>query len=91
MPNRYLCAAWLTLAVAGPSMAQESPPPTVGTVLDLNTLLVSVLGIITATIVGDEQTRCRDAGMDDFLGKPFQQHELRDALARFTENRGARA
>jgi two-component system, sensor histidine kinase len=46
---------------------------------------------ITANIVGDEQTRCRDAGMDDFLGKPFQQHELRDALARFTENRGARA
>jgi hypothetical protein len=41
VPNRYLCAAWLTLAVAGPSMAQESPPPTVGTVLDLNTLLVS--------------------------------------------------
>ena len=55
MPNRYLCAAWLTLAVPVSSMAQETTSPPVGAVLDLNTLLVSPVQPISEGLEPDAQ------------------------------------
>ena len=36
---------------------------------------------VTASVTGDEQARCRAAGMDDYLSKPFSIQEL-DAMLR---------
>ncbi len=36
---------------------------------------------VTASVTGDEQVRCRAAGMDDYLSKPFSIQEL-DAMLR---------
>jgi CheY-like chemotaxis protein len=36
---------------------------------------------VTASVTGDEQARCRAAGMDDYLSKPFSMQGL-DAMLR---------
>lgn len=40
---------------------------------------------LTAHIMDDDRKRCTDAGMDDYLGKPFRLRELSDMLDRWTE------
>ena len=37
---------------------------------------------LTANALAEDQQRCMDAGMDDFVAKPVRMSELRDALAR---------
>lgn len=37
---------------------------------------------LTANVFRDDRQRCLDAGMDDFLGKPFTERELHQTLAR---------
>lgn len=38
---------------------------------------------LTANVMPGDFQRCRDAGMDDFLAKPFKRNDLGDTLARF--------
>lgn len=44
---------------------------------------------LSANTSGDDQARCRAVGMNDFIGKPFNQHQLRDALQRWILDRAA--
>lgn len=44
---------------------------------------------LSANTSGDDQARCRAVGMNDFIGKPFNQHQLRDALQRWIADRAA--
>jgi CheY-like chemotaxis protein len=38
---------------------------------------------LTAHVLKSDQDRCLDAGMDDFLGKPFDQGQLSGILERW--------
>lgn len=44
---------------------------------------------ITANALDEDRARCRDAGMDDFISKPFQAGELVATLARHLSYRHA--
>ena len=44
---------------------------------------------ITASALEEDRARCRDAGMDDFISKPFQAGELVATLARHLSYRRA--
>ncbi|GAA3140797.1 hypothetical protein GCM10010466_34790 [Planomonospora alba] len=37
---------------------------------------------LTASVLGEDQEACRDAGMDDYLAKPVRAHELGELLER---------
>lgn len=41
---------------------------------------------MTASVFEEDRERCFDAGMDDFLPKPFQQQTLKDILKRYLEH-----
>jgi len=43
---------------------------------------------LTASAQDEDSTRCRDAGMDDFLTKPLRLEALNEALERFEKSRG---
>ena len=38
---------------------------------------------LTADVLPENQTRCREAGMDDFLTKPVRKEHLREVLGRW--------
>ena len=38
---------------------------------------------LTANVFEDDRRRCKECGMDDFLGKPWQPGELKNAVARW--------
>lgn len=40
---------------------------------------------LTANVMPDDRKRCRDAGMNDFIGKPFKPEELIDTVHRCLE------
>jgi signal transduction histidine kinase/DNA-binding NarL/FixJ family response regulator len=40
---------------------------------------------LTASALPEDRERCREAGMDDFLAKPFNSSSLRAAIARFPQ------
>jgi len=40
---------------------------------------------LTATVTDDDRRRCLQAGMDDFLSKPFESDELAAVIARWTQ------
>lgn len=42
---------------------------------------------LTAEALSEDQARCREAGMDDFLSKPFNPKDLDQALARYCNHR----
>ena len=44
---------------------------------------------VTAHALSEERQRCRDAGMNDFLSKPFRPHALLAMVERWGETRGA--
>ncbi|MBA1194134.1 MAG: sensor histidine kinase [Pseudomonas sp.] len=44
---------------------------------------VPIIALTASALQGDRQ-RCLDAGMDDYLGKPFQRSDLRRVLDRWT-------
>jgi len=44
---------------------------------------------VTANVTQEEREHCRQAGMDDFLGKPIQPELLQEALVRCAEQKPA--
>ena len=38
---------------------------------------------LSASVFSEDETRCREAGMDDFLAKPISLDDLRRVLGRF--------
>ena len=38
---------------------------------------------LTANAFAEDRQRCLDAGLDDYLAKPFQREELEDILSRW--------
>jgi len=46
---------------------------------------------VTANAFADDRQRCLDAGMDDDLGKPFREADLRAMLVRHTRPADAAA
>ena len=38
---------------------------------------------VTAAVTGDEQARCRAAGMDDYLSKPIRQQDVQQMVERW--------
>ncbi len=38
---------------------------------------------LTANVLAEDQARCREAGMNDFVAKPFKKEEIADAIARW--------
>jgi len=38
---------------------------------------------MTANVLEHDRKRCEDAGMDDFIGKPFEPVALRDVLLKW--------
>ena len=43
---------------------------------------------LTADVLPENQARCREAGMDDFLTKPVRKEHLREVLSRWLPERG---
>jgi CheY-like chemotaxis protein len=46
---------------------------------------------LTAELHADDRRRCREAGMDDFIAKPFRAETLKEALQRALERLGSTA
>jgi CheY-like chemotaxis protein len=40
---------------------------------------------LTANATSDDVARCKEAGMDDFLSKPYSTRALRDKLAKWSD------
>jgi CheY-like chemotaxis protein len=42
-----------------------------------------VVVALSASVLPEERARCRDAGMDDFVAKPYTAEDLQNALTRW--------
>ena len=42
---------------------------------------------LTSSVFSDDQTRCREAGMDDFIGRPVDAEELLGVVLRWLDQR----
>jgi PAS domain S-box-containing protein len=51
---------------------------------DIGCARSNIIGITAHVLAGDRE-RCLDAGMDDYISKPFDQHELYNKITKYTQ------
>jgi two-component system sensor histidine kinase/response regulator len=52
---------------------------------------IPIIAVSANVALADEQERCREAGMDDHLAKPFNRHQLLGIVARWLGGPGSKA
>ncbi len=50
-----------------------------------HSLILAEIVALTANATSEDVARCKEAGMDDFLSKPYSTRALRDKLAKWSD------